>query len=164
MRWRTKGLLATMLLASSAGVAGADDEWPRDTTYDGPIRFCSHFYAIEVPQGEQVTVRDPGLDFLVTYFETDAHWLGAYEGNHPQTTDKEIRRVRLLPGVRLDRMTDDDNKTSYLIHVTQGDIPVYLHVFSDQFAGDEGDRAVLERFVLGGFDKTGCERPTYMRG
>jgi hypothetical protein len=150
------------LLAAPATLL-AEDEWPRDTTFDGPMRFCSNFFAIDVPVGERVTVRDPGLDFLVTYFETDGHWLGAYQGNHPQNDDRTIKRIRLLPQVRMDRMTDRDGKTSYLIHATRGDLPVFLHIFSDQFTGADTDRTMLQRFIVGGPEKTGCPKPTYTR-
>jgi hypothetical protein len=160
---QTKSLLAILLLAAGTGAARAQDEGPRDTTFEGPMRFCSSSFAIDVPSGERVTVRDPGLDFLVTYFETEGHWLGAYEGNHPQTNDREIKRVRLTPQVRMDRMTDRDGKASYLIHVTKGDLPVYLHIFSDQFTGAEADRTILQRFTVGGMEKTGCPKPTYER-
>ena len=155
------GIAAILLTTPTTLVA--QDEWPRDTTFEGPMRFCSSFFAIDVPSEERVTVRDPGLDFLVTYFETEGHWLGAYEGNHPQTDDRKIKRVRLIRQVRMDRMTDRDDKTSYLIHVTQGDLPVYLHIFSDQFTGAEADRTILQRFIVGGLDKTGCPKPTYER-
>jgi hypothetical protein len=155
---------AAALVAVSAGAALAQDDWPRDTTYHGPMRYCSQFYAIEVPATEQVTVRDPGLDFLVTYFESDGQGIGVYEGNHPQTTDKKPRRVRLMPGIRVDRLTDRNEKVSYLILAKEGDIPVYLHVFSDRFRGGDSDRAILERFSVGDFDKTGCSRATYAEG
>ena len=159
LRWL--GVSAILLAAPSTLVA--QDEWPRDTTFEGPMRFCSRFFAIDVPSGESVTVRDPGLDFLVTYFETEGHWLGAYEGNHPQTVDREIKRVRLIPELRMDRVTDSENKTTYLIHASQGALPVYLHIFSDRFTGADEDRLVLERFIVGGLEKTGCAKPTYER-
>jgi hypothetical protein len=158
-RWL--GIAAFLLTAPSPLVA--QDEWPRDTTFEGPMRFCSSFFAIDVPSGERVTVRDPGLDFLVTYFETEGHWLGVYEGNHPQTDDREIKRVRLIPQVRMDRVTDRDDKTTYLIHATQGDLPVYLHIFSDQFTGVGEDRLILQRVMVGGLEQTGCPKPTYER-
>jgi hypothetical protein len=160
---QTKSPLAILLLVAATGAAIAQDEWPRDTTFEGPMRFCSRFFAIDVPAGERVTVRDPGLDFLVTYFETESHWLGAYEGNHPQTNDRKTRRVRLIPQVRTDRLTDRDDKTSYLVHATKGDFPVYLHIFSDQFTGAQTDRTILQRFIVGSLEETGCPKPTYER-
>jgi hypothetical protein len=117
-----------------------------------------------VAPGEVATVRDPGLDFTITYIESENRWMGVYEGNHPQTNDKEIRRTRFFTDVRVDRMTDKGGATSYLIHArTDGTIPVYLHVFSNQFAGSGADRAILQRFVFGDFAKTGCSEVTYRR-
>jgi hypothetical protein len=163
MRRRAQRLLSVALLAAATGAVGANDEWPRDTVFEGPLRFCSPYFAVDVPSGENVRVRDPGLDFLIIYFESGDRWLGAYEGNHPQTNDKDIERFRSLGNTRVDRMTATDDKTSYLIHAVAGQHPVYLHVFSDQFTGVEADHALLQRFVIGGFDKTGCSSRTYQR-
>jgi len=153
-----------MLAALASSPLGAEGDWPRDTRFDGPLRFCSYSFATDIPAGEVATVRDPGLDFTITYFESGDRWLGVYEGNHPQTNDKKIRRTRLFPDVRVDRMIDPAGATSYLVHALPGGAsPVLVHIFSDQFVGSEADAAVLQRFSFGGVDKTGCSTLTYER-
>jgi hypothetical protein len=165
VRSGVKGSLLAIAVALAAPDALlAQDEWPRDTSFDGPMRFCSPYFAVDVPAGEKVTVRDPGLDFTITYFEEGDRWLGLYEGNHPQTTDKQIRRVRLLPGVRVDRMADPKGAISYLVHaLPDSALPGYVHIFSDQFTGAKEDRQILQRFVFGGAEETGCAERTYAR-
>ena len=155
--------VAALLLVAPVGLF-AQDEWPRETGFDGPLRYCSSLFAVDVPTGEKVTVSDPGLDFMITYLETGERWLGVYEGNHPQTDEKKIRRVRLLPGVRVDRMTDTKGATSYLVHaIRDADFPAYVHIFSDQFTGTEIDRQILRRFVFGRAADIGCAQRTYTR-
>ncbi|HEY6816496.1 MAG TPA: hypothetical protein VI168_13225 [Croceibacterium sp.] len=161
MRW-TIALVA--LIAMNPVPAAAQDEWPRETRFEGPLRFCSYAFAVEVGAGESAIVRDPGLDFTITYLESGASWIGVYQGNFPQTTDKKIKRTRFFREVRVDRMTAEDGATSYLIHALPDyAAPVYLHVFSNQFVGTDADKLILQRLAVGTFAKTGCSEASYRR-
>ena len=159
MKWTTALLI---LVAVIAIPADAKEEWPRDTKFDGPLRFCSNSFAVDVASDEVATVRDPGLDFTITYFESGDRWLGVYEGNHPQTTNKKIDPTRLFSDVRVDRMTDPEGATSYLVFARPDvRLPVLLHIFSNQFVGTDADKEILQRFAFGDPATTGCADTTY---
>jgi hypothetical protein len=161
MKW-TAAVIAVAAVASLP--ARAEDEWPRDTKFDGPLHFCAYAFAVDVAADEVATVRDPGLDFTITYLESGDRWLGLYQGNHPQTSDKKIKNTRFFRDLRVDRMTAADGATSYLVHaLPDGSVPVLLHIFSNQFDGSEADKAVLQRFTFGDMAKTGCSEITYKR-
>ena len=161
MKW-TVGAFALAVAALSP--VRAQEEWPRDTKFQGPMRFCAYAFAVDVAAGEVATVRDPGVDFTITYLESGDRWLGVYQGNHPQTSDKKIERTRFFRDLRVDRMTAADGATSYLVHaLPEGRVPVLLHLFSNQFDGSEADKAILQRFTFGDLAKTGCAEPTYKR-
>lgn len=155
--------VAALIGCFAALPAQANDEWPKDTVYSGPMHFCSARFATDVAQDEKVTVRDAGLDFLVTYFEQGEAWTGVYEGNHPSVPGKTVKRVKLVGGQTLDRLTAADGSTSYLVTIpvgARGDT-TYLHIFGSGFTGNEGDMALLDRFVVGDVAQTGCTSRTY---
>lgn len=160
-------IIASVILALTLSLAAplaAQEEWPRERNYDGPMQFCSQFFAIDILDGETAIVRDPGLDFTMTYFEFGEIRLGIYEGNHPQTTNKKAKRTRLIPDVKIERLVDNEGDISYLVYpAPDSRLPTFLHIFGNQFSGSDTDRAILERFVFGRMSKTGCTSATYSR-
>jgi hypothetical protein len=156
-------LLFAMTLASLPiySADAEEDGWPRERQYQGPMTFCDPYFAIELGENDSTTVSDPGLDFLLTYLNLGDWSVGVYEGNHPQQATKR-KPVKTAHNLEVERLEGENAQVSYLVNVTpDASLPVFLHIFGERFAGNEGDLAFLMRFRIGTPSQTGCGTPTY---
>lgn len=162
-RWMGRlSLLVAMVLAwMPIYSAGAEqDGWPRERQYQGPTTFCARYFAMELGEDDSATVRDPGLDFLLTYLNVGDWSAGVYEGNHPQVT--KGKPVKTAHNLKVERVEGENAEVSYLVNLTsEASLPVFLHIFGESFAGTEDDLAILMRFKIGTPGQTGCGTPTY---
>ena len=153
-------LLAAAALGSGPG-GGQDSSWPRETRYDGQRTFCAGHFAIDLASGESVTVRDPGLDFLVTTLASRDGSLNIYEGHAPSVGEGTKRSPFKLP-FRARMLADDAGFHGYLVRLEQGDdLAAYLHIFGGSLDGTAADRPRLSRIRIGGPEKTGCTTLTH---
>jgi hypothetical protein len=149
------------LAAAILSASPAAEEWPRDTTFHGPSKFCGWMFAANVTESEQVVVRDGGLDFLVYYFEGGRPEYTIYEGNHPQRWD-DASPIDAGVGRPTTRMWKDKH-ASYLVEVTDRPNVYYLHIMSPSFDGSNRDLTLLGSLRYGDQKKTGCAKPTYTK-
>ena len=88
-------LAAFLLLAAAPPAAPAGSE----RRFTGPDLVCGEAFALRLAAGERLTLRDPGLDFILYDAEAADGPFLIYEGNAPQPHDDEIRTGLSFPNV-----------------------------------------------------------------
>lgn len=69
---------------------GPTEHLARETVHAGPGYFCGWKFAVLLADEEQLTTRDPGLDFRTYAVESATSDFLLYEGNHPQEANAII--------------------------------------------------------------------------
>ena len=89
-----------MILAAALLIAAQPTAPPwGERRHNGPTLVCGAAFAIRLAAGESLTVRDPGLDFILYDAQAADGAFMLYEGNAPQPHDDEIRTNLSFPNV-----------------------------------------------------------------
>lgn len=156
-------IITVLLMSFAAPAFSQDSEWPRETEVEGPTPFCAGGFSIALQEGETVTKRDPGLDFLLFFIEGPQRTIGIYQGNHPDVPGRR-ETLKLNNGLQVERFKNDDDSWGYLLNVTpEASLPTFLHFFGDAFDETEADKLTFERFLFADFDHLFCVGPASNR-
>ena len=90
-----------MILAAALLIAAVQPTAPAwgERRFTGPTLVCGAAFAIRLIAGESLTVRDPGLDFILYDAQAADGAFMLYEGNAPQPHEDEIRTNLSFPNV-----------------------------------------------------------------
>jgi hypothetical protein len=89
-------LAAAFLLAATP--PAATPTWG-ERRYTGPALVCGAAFELRLAAGESLTLRDPGLDFILYDAQAADGAFLLYEGNAPQPHDDEIQTGLSFPNV-----------------------------------------------------------------
>jgi hypothetical protein len=135
------------------------EEITSDKVLDGPGRFCSDFFAIDLARGEKLT-RKWGPDFYLYSVEAKTGAFGFYEGFAPDTSNFARREVAVPGFPTVERLTADSGERGYLIHLKRGAAgpQFFLHLYGEAWRGDAGDLALISRLKLGDRKENDCPK------
>jgi hypothetical protein len=130
-----------------------------DKVLDGPGRFCSEFFAVDLVRSEKMT-RKWGPDFYLYFFEGSTGGFGLYEGFAPNTSDFTRSAVEVAGFPKAERLTAGNGQHGYLIPLKRGaeGPQFFLHLYGAAWRGDDRDLALISRLKLGDPKENHCPK------